>query len=377
MIVFCCALSLSFSSCLKQKEDVPTGGGATPQMPRTFDWPAIADSAQAALTNFFYNASGRYFTMQPNTTAFNGNYWPNAHALDVLTDAYLRRNKDAVTKLQMDNLLEGLKGANGNTYINYYYDDMEWLLISTLRAFKATGDTRYKNVADVLWADVKGGWDAVSGGGFYWRKDKINKNTPANAPACIFAARLYQITNDAADLAWAKNTYTWMKAQLIKSNGDVWDGLFTNTNPVSYDNRLFTYNYGTVIGSALELYKITNEQSYLDEAVRIASQAIIVMTNDGILKPGDNGDGGLFNGIFVRYLTRLIVDGNLPSSIKTNYIGFLKKNAETMWSKGTLFPACLIGADWKTTPSTTTLTPQLSGVMLAEAMAELKRLNLL
>ena len=243
--------------------------------------------------------------------------------------------------------------------------------------YKETADARYKAAADALWTDVKGGWDAVSGGGFYWRKDKVNKNTPANAPACIYAARLYQQSNAAADLVWAKNIYTWLKTQLIKSNGDVWDGLFTNTSPITYDNRLFTYNYGTVIGAALELYKITGEQSYIDDAIRSASQCISAQSRDGILPAGDNGDGGLFNGIFVRYLTRLIIEGNLSSSIKTTYIDFLKKNAESMWSKGTLFPACLIGPDWKATPSSTTLTPQLSGVMLAEAMAELKRLNLL
>ncbi len=364
-------------ACLKQKED--NGGGTVmpPVQPHTYDWPKIADTAQNALNNYFYNAAGRYFTPQPQTTAYNYAYWPNAHALDVLIDAYLRKSKDAAIKTQMDNLVDGLKAANGNTFSNYYYDDMEWLLISTLRAFKESGDAKYKAIADGIWSEVKGGWDNVSGGGFYWRKDRVNKNTPANAPACIFAARLYQISGDAADLTWAKNTYAWLKTQLIKSNGDVWDGLYTNINPITYDNRAFTYNYGTVIGSALELYKITNDPAYAADAVSVASQCIASMARNGLLPAGDPGDGGLFNGIFVRYLTRLIVEGNLSSSTKDAYIAFLKKNAESMWSKGTLNPPGLIGPDWKITPSSTTLTPMLSGVMLAEAMAELKRLNLL
>jgi predicted alpha-1,6-mannanase (GH76 family) len=363
------------SSCLKQKEDATTGP-STPTT-RSFDWVKIADSAQLALNNFFWNGTGGYYTVQMNGTAFNGNYWPNAHALDVLIDQYLRKNRDAATKTQMDRLVAGLKAANGNTYINYYYDDMEWLLISSLRAFKETNDTRYKAIYDQLWPDVKGGWDNISGGGFYWRKDRINKNTPANAPACIFAARLYQLTNNADDLTWARNTYTWLKTQMIQANGTVWDGLNTNVTPITYDTRLFTYNYGTVIGSALELYKITNESRYIDDALQVAGAAVSALTRDGVLVPGDTGDGGLFNGIFVRYLTRLIVDGNIPAASKTNFINFLKKNAETMWVSGTIQNISLIGPDWKTTPTSTTLTPQLSGVMVTEAMAELKKLNLI
>jgi predicted alpha-1,6-mannanase (GH76 family) len=344
---------------------------------RTFDWPKIADSTQGALNAFFWNAAGGFYTLQPNTASFNGNYWPNAHALDALTDKYLRTGKNAAVKQQMDRLIEGLKTANGGTYVNNYYDDMEWLLIASLRAYKETGDARYNDVANGLWTEVQGGWDAVTGGGFYWRKDRQNKNTPANAPACIFAARRYQLTNDATDLAWATKIYAWLQVHLIQSNGDVWDGLFTNVTPVTYDLRLFTYNYGTVIGAALELFKSTNEPQYRDEAIRVANQAITALGRNGVLVAGDTGDGGLFNGIFVRYLTRLIVEVDLPAATKTTYISFLKKNGETMWQKGTSFPACLIGPDWNTTPNTTTLTPQLSGVMLTEALAELQRMNLL
>lgn len=369
-VLLCC------TSCLKQKGDAPPVTPPPVNTTRPYDWPKIADSAQTALLIYFWNAAGKYYTVQPNTSAFNGNYWPNAHALDVLLDMYLRKNKDAAVKQQMDDLIAGLRTANGNTYINYYYDDMEWLLISSFRAWKETGDVRYKNVVDVLWADVKGGWDAQSGGGFYWRKDRVNKNTPANAPACIFIARSYQTSNAADELSWTRDIYSWLRTHMIKTNGDVWDGLYLNSGSISYDTRLFTYNYGTVIGSALELLKITGEQQYRDEAVRIANQAITALARDGVLPAGDNGDGGLFNGIFIRYLTRLIVEGNLPESTKRNYIDFLKKNAETMWSKGTNSLG-MIGADWRSAPNTTTLTPQLSGVMLAEAMAELKKLNLI
>jgi predicted alpha-1,6-mannanase (GH76 family) len=102
------------------------------------------------------------------------------------------------------------------------------------------------------------------------------------------------------------------------------------------------------------------------------------LTTNGILKDEGGGDGGLFKGVFVRYFTRLIVDGNLPVDKKNNYIAFLKKNGETLWSKGTNKSLILFGSAWDKAPGNNTdLTIQLSGVMLTEAIAELKKLNLL
>ncbi len=367
----------SLTGCFKAPDDPITNNGGNTNTNRTYNWPAIADSAQFGLTSHYWFASGKFFTMQMGGSSFNYNYWPNAHALDVLTDAYLRKNKDATIKQQMDALIEGVKAANDNTYINYYYDDMSWMMVANLRAYVATGDERFKNVADILWTDVKGGWDNVTGGGLYWRKDRANKSTPSSGPACVFAARLYQVTKNADDLAWAKKLYDWLRANMIQSNGDVWDGINTSVNPYQPDSRLFTYNYGTVLGSALELYKTTNDISYQSDAMLIADAALARLTRENVLINGDTGDGGLFNGIFVRYLTRLIVEGDLPSTKRANYINFLKINAQTLWSKGTTMPDILFGPDWKTAPGlSTSLTPQLSGVMLIEAMAELKKQNL-
>jgi predicted alpha-1,6-mannanase (GH76 family) len=369
-------LALLLTGCFKEPVDTGTNPGGNNNPPRTYDWNAIADSAQTGLTANFWNSNGRFFNAQIGQNAFNHNYWPNAHALDALTDAYLRKGKPAAIKQQMDDLIAGVKAANNNSYVNDYYDDMEWMLIATLRAYAATQDNRFKEVADGLWPEVKGGWSEITGGGFYWRKDKINKNTPANAPACIFAARLYQLTKNADDLNWATRTYGWLKTHMIQANGDVWDGLYTNENPVRYDNRLYTYNFGTVIGSALELYKITGDLSYQNDAIQVANAAIARMTRENVLVNGDNGDGGLFNGIFVRYLTRLIIEGDLPSTNRTTYTTFLKNNAETLWSKGTTKNGVLFGPSWTSAPTTTTLNPQLSGVMLMEALAELKSQNL-
>ncbi len=157
-----------------------------------------------------------------------------------------------------------------------------------------------------------------------------NKNPPANAPACILASRLYHETNDADYLTWAKKIYNWQKSPLVNATtGLVYDCLNGNNDSGLQDSPgwSFSYNQGTFIGAALELYTITSDQSYLNDAIKTANNFINdnTMSPSGIMRGGDNGDGGLFNGIGVRYLTLLILNPNVSSSVKENYIYYLKK----------------------------------------------------
>ncbi len=368
----CCAIS--FTSCLKQKEDTPNPlppGGTV-----TYDWPAIADSASLSITNFWL-ASGLYFTKDNNSTEWV-NYWPSAHGLDVLVDAYLRTNGSGSVKGQMDAMLIGMKAKNGNTWLNYYYDDMEWMGLACLRAYEATNDIAYKEIADIVWSDIKKGWSSDLGGGIWWRKDNSSKNTPSNMPAAILAARMYKKFNRAEDLQWAKQIYDWQKLVLYDaSSGWVYDNIDKNGNKnVTWK---FTYNQGTFLGAALELYKLTGDASYFADAVKAADYAVGsgFLTTNGILKNEGGGDGGLFKGVFVRYFTRLIIEGNLEDGKKTAYLNFITNNAKTLWSKGATKLPVLFNGDWNSKPGgTTDFTIQLSGIMLLEAMAELKSKSL-
>ena len=378
-VTFAVLLLLQLSSCLKSKDDVTPGGGGggTGGGTYTYKWEEIADSAQTSI-NYFWNAGGKYFTSNNNSSNWT-NYWPTAHGLDVLTDMYMRK-PSAALKERMDAVITGVKAKNSNTYINYYYDDMEWMALACLRAFKATNDAQYKDVAQLLWADIKGGWSTDLGGGIWWRKDNPSKNAPSNLPAAILAARLYREFNNADDLEWAKKIYNWQKDVLYEPNsGWVYDNIDAAGNKNT--SWKFTYNQGTFIGAALELYLITNSSLYINDAIKAADYTVssgqLTDIANGILKDEGGGDGGLFKGIFVRYFNSLIIDGNLESSKKTQYINFLKTNAQKLWNGGTNKSQILFGTAWNTQPGATTdFTTQVSGVMLMEAMAELKKLNL-
>jgi len=120
------------------------------------------------LINSFWNSTGNYFNTD-NSGNITFQYWPNAHALDVLVDAYLRTN-DATYRSYFDKWFTGVKAYNGNTWYSDYYDDMEWNALALLRAYKATNDTKYKDAALELWEYIKQGWNDNAGGGITWKK---------------------------------------------------------------------------------------------------------------------------------------------------------------------------------------------------------------
>lgn len=270
----------------------------------------------------------------------------------------------------------GVKIKNVNTFYNNFYDDMEWNALAMLRAYNSTKDEKFKTATLDVWANIQTGWNSTMDGGIAWKKDQLYyKNTPANAPACILAARLYKQFNGTSDLEWAKKIYSWMKDHLYEAGtGFVYDGI-NRENTGAKDNWKFTYNQGTFIGAALELYNITGEKVYLNDAIKAADYALNnnVNSNDRILQSEGTGDGGLFKGIFVRYFTQLILCPELEANTRTRYVRFMEHNATTLWNEGTYKQSVLFGSYWKTKPSAETgLTEQLSGCMLMEAMALLK-----
>lgn len=366
-IFYIALLYLIVFSC--EKEDGPVKNGT--DGPRV-NWIAAADSSSATLTSSFWNAGSKYFNYDSNgKTDFH--YWPQAHALDVLIDAY-RRTGDNTYKNYFDQWFEGVKIRNGNTFDNHFYDDMEWIALAMLRAYDATKDDKFKDAAIEIWGYIKTGWSEDGGGGLFWNKERKSKNACSNGPASILAARLYQRFGNEEDKEWALKIYDWEKSVLFNANtGAVYDNIDIESGNIQRD-WVFTYNQGTFIGSAVELHQIMGERAYLNDAVRAANYTIGTLVSNSILKSEGDGDGGLFKGIFIRYFTELIQQERLDKGDRRRYIQFMKYNAETLWLQGTTKPAVLFGTDWRTKPTSVAgLTEQLSGSMLIEAMALLEK----
>ena len=373
MVVYCLLLVAVFSCSGDDPKPLRDNDGANGES--VYTWSETADSLQEATYTTFLSANGTF--RQNNTGNSSFNYWWNAHMLDVLVDAYIR-NGNEQHKTQMKALLRGIKVMNGGTYINVFNDDMEWLAMASLRAYEVTSDEEYLTVANELWTEIKKSWSDVYGGGITWKSDTpFGKNACSNAPAAILALRLYKTSGDPDDLQWAKDIYSWQKSTLVDpATGLVWDNISQDNGvEVIQKDWIFTYNLGTYLGAANLLYEATNEQEYLNDAIRTAKSSMTSpkVTSEGLLRDEGQGDGGLFKGVFVRYFTDLILQPDLDDQTREDFVKFMRFNAETFYSKAIRRPSMMSGSNWRQLPgSSTDFSTQLSGVMLIEAAAMLE-----
>lgn len=352
------------------------------------DWAMYADSAHHNMMRMFWKpyGSGYYLThdYHPNPASTNTgyNYWWMAHALDVFIDAYNRTGDN--TYITYANQVYRAQLSYGNNSLkNGFFDDMEWMGLACLRAYEASNTPRWKEAAIDLWNWIKLGWNDHHGGGIQWVDvQPASKNACSNAPAIILAARLYQLTGDQDYLDWALRIFDWMNASLILPNGIVMDG-YGNDNW----GWTFTYNQGTWIGACLELFKITGEQKYYDIAMLNADFVVndrekfsphgILYNNEG------GGDGGLFKGIFLRYLSQWLLSGKLDDKRQERFSSYVVENGIGLWQSATQKPQIIFGNTWLQRPNE--IKPKdptksgydasihLSGVMLFELLDELKR----
>lgn len=332
-------------------------------------WGARADTAQSALAKYFLSPYvGIYYSNSAQLD--NIDYWWQAHALDALVMAY-RRTRNTLYSKRMGALYEGMWRVVGFT--DNYYDDMEWMALALLRSYEATGNHAYINMADSLWQTIQGAWsDSPGGGGFRWRTLGIYKNVPANAPACILACKLYKDFGDTADLAWAERIHAWIAKNLVNpQSGIILDGISYQDTVGTPSHGSYSYNYGTYLGASLYLYRITGDSTFLNEAEKEADVAdSIFATPYGILRSEGTGDGGLFNGIYVYYLAKLVRQLPADDSLRSRYYDFLVSNADSLWESGRKPGTGLFSSNWEKPPSdTVSLSVELSGVTLVESVA--------
>nr|AYQ74079.1 glycosyl hydrolase [Cohnella candidum] len=297
-------------------------------------------------------------------------YWWHAHVIDVLADGYLRTKQRRYLE-RIDRVIGGVLQLNGSTLLHNYYDDMEWMALALLRVYDATGHARYLNAVRTLWESIQTAWNDHCGGGMAWKKDQPDyKNTPANAPACILAARLFQRFGHSADYDWAVRIYEWTKSRLVdEETGFVWDGMNRLGDGRIDKDWAYTYCQGVYIGAGLELYRITGRSAYMEDAVKTAQEAIRRFGGGSEQPISDEGpdDCGLFKGIFVRYLRDLYaMRPDLKVVRRTLLI-----NAQSLWTSGRDGRGRLARSWGGPVETEVQLSAQLSGLMAFEMTASL------
>ena len=329
------------------------------------------------LISLYFNPTVRVFNNQyphqedPNA---NNNFWWKAHAVDSMTDAY-ERTQDTYY-MDMAKLAVRMNIAVNGGLLNEFIDDMQWFGLANLRIWDITGEEEFLNNTHRLWEDIKTVWWDDEVGGFGWKRGQLySRNACSNGPAAILAARMYQRFNDPADLEYAKKAYNFVRDYLkCPKGGHIWDGLKVLENGELEINKkwIFTYNAGTFIGAAVELFRITGDRQYLNDAEAVTAGSVSYFLDPAtqIFKECGMGDGGLFRGILIRYWVQLFMETRNPRIREV-----INANAEQVRYKvaGDLG---LFGPSWQA-PCTTPvdLSTQLSGHFLFEAAAKLEKLG--
>lgn len=366
-------------------------------------WNKMAEGMNRALIDHFWGANfdgyedRYYFNYGSDLSNMTTNhYWPQAHAMDVVIDGYLRTSSEYYLDyypLWWEGAPKfNFSGRDEDPWWNVFVDDMEWIVLAQMRMFESTKEELYFNKAkqmynDWIWPTWGPEEEAPWYGGITWKTDvSKSKNACSNGPAAIIAARIYSMYEKVKDngskpkqayLDEAIKIYSWLKENLYEpTEGKVYDNMNIRGG---IGKAIYTYNQGTFIGAAHELYKITGDKQYLFDAIKASDYVIDHMSkNNGVLANVTTGDGGLFHGIFFRYFVRLINEPDLDSAAREKYHNYITNCATVMAENGVNPNTMLYGGDWWNAPGDkdpVVLTPMLSGCMLMEAMCILKPLK--
>ncbi|HYG23908.1 MAG TPA: glycoside hydrolase family 76 protein [Verrucomicrobiae bacterium] len=291
-----------------------------------FASPAHAFTATDAKTLFkayndaFYFEAGTNGYYKESTEGGKTYFWERAEQLEMILDVY-ERSRDPKCLTLFSNIFNGfLSDHTSNWRKNDFNDDIMWMVIACSRAYQHTGNPVFRDVAKQNFdMCFERGWSADLGGGLFWKVDNLSKNACVNGPGAIAAHLLYQIHGDTNYLAKSEAMFQWLRATLFNTNtGAVHDNINLRGNR---DLRTYTYNQGTFVGAA-------NLLGRTNDALLAADYTMNVISRGGLMpRYGESGDGGGFNGICARWISRFMVQRGLEN----RYGGWLQYNAETAW----------------------------------------------
>ncbi|MFA6858301.1 MAG: glycoside hydrolase family 76 protein [Bacteroidales bacterium] len=290
-------ISLLLVSCSENNEESYTPGD--PDSPT--DKPTIEKNYNKLAKNLFEDINNCYLITSGSTKGlYNENYpkktgdnsasylWPldglisgvaNLHRLGYevgytdLVNKYDVYYRDSYNNVSVGGYCSGTNGVKGDG--TRFYDDNSIVGINLVDAFSLTGNKKYLNEAKQIVAFLKSGEDDILGGGLWWNEGEknISNDVNSNKPACAngfatwFLLKYYSVCEAAekADvLSFATRLYKWVDSNLRDPD----DNCYWNDrqNDGTVNKTKWTYNTGAMISNGILLYRITNDNYYLDNA---------------------------------------------------------------------------------------------------------------
>lgn len=111
--------------------------------------------------------------------------------------------------------------------VDRYYDDNAWMVLSLLESAEVTGDSRWKDRAELALKYVLSGEDEKLGGGIYWREsDKASKNTCSNSPSAVACFEMFKATGKTEYRDAGYRALDWVMENMYDSSDHLmWDNM--------------------------------------------------------------------------------------------------------------------------------------------------------
>ncbi|WP_312189245.1 glycoside hydrolase family 76 protein [Sphingobacterium sp.] len=230
---------------------------------------------------------------------------------------------------------ESRKPTGYASYINSapasdrFYDDNIWLGIDFTDSYIQTKKVVYLQHAKEIWTFIKSGEDDKLGGGIYWcEQKKESKNTCSNAPAAVFALKLFEATKEKDYLNEGRRLYEWTKAGLQDPTDKLyWDNIHLNG---TIGKAKYSYNSGQMLQAAALLYKLTKEKKYLVDAQQLAVACLdyFFQSKNEQDFPVLKNSNLWFHAVMMRgYISLFEQDAN------RKYIDIFAKNLDMAWDR--------------------------------------------
>ena len=254
----------------------------------------------------------------------SGGWWGDAEMFETILDAF-ETTGDRTYQNYFQQLYTNFCQRNGTDWSgNEYNDDITWMVLACIRAYKYFGTTDFLNKArdnyDKMYKRALQPY-----GTLIWKQSQSNKlatNSCINCPAVIAACYLAEMTGDNTYYDKALSLYEAQRKLLFEATtGKVNDsGEWTQTGGTKVNNGwASTYNQGTMLGAALMLYNLTKKNSYKQDAELIHNWTYKNLCNNRHLVNACqtiSGDLCGFKGIYMRYARRYAQELNHEDALQ-------------------------------------------------------------